>query len=305
MIRRLFFTFAILLTFSASSAAEALKPFVLAYSNSDSMESAVAGLKKRIGAAGFQIVGDYYPYENAAVIAFTNDALKQAASKSEMGGFGAALRASVTRMDGRSQIAYTNPRYLALAYRFNADLSAMEKVLAKHIGNEQAFGPEQGLTPDELEDYNYMMGMEAFDDPIQLTLHRDHATAVKTVEDNLAKQVAGVSKVYRIDIPGKDEVVFGVAMNEAKGGTQDMDDAYIMSEIDFKPIRSTAHLPYEILVSGRFVYTLSARFRIAINFPDLAMVGDNSFMNIMQAPTAIKTALTQVAGGDVEKNFWE
>ena len=79
-----------------------------------------------------------------------------------------------------------------------------------------------------------------------------------------------------------------------------MDDKFIMSEIDFKPIRSTAHLPYEILVSGDEAEALHARFRIAINFPDLSMMGDNSFMNIMPSPDAIQEALTEVAGGEVE-----
>jgi hypothetical protein len=46
-----------------------------------------------------------------------------------------------------------------------------------------------------------------------------------------------------------------------------------MSEIDFKDVRSTAHLPYDILVSGNRVYALYARFRIAVSFPDLSMRG--------------------------------
>ncbi len=72
-----------------------------------------------------------------------------------------------------------------------------------------------------------------------------------------------------------------------------MDDRFIMSEIDFRDIKSTAHLPYEILVSGNKVYALYARFRIAIDFPDLAMVGANSFVNIMKTPDAIESALRQ------------
>jgi hypothetical protein len=64
-----------------------------------------------------------------------------------------------------------------------------------------------------------------------------------------------------------------------------------MSEIDFHDVKSTAHLPYEVLVSGKNVYALYARFRIAINFPDLSMMGKNSFMNIMQSPEAIRAAL--------------
>jgi hypothetical protein len=70
-----------------------------------------------------------------------------------------------------------------------------------------------------------------------------------------------------------------------------------MSEIDFKDIRSTAHLPYELLVNGNEVEALHARFRIAINFPDLSMMGSNSFMNIMSTPKALFKALAAVAGG--------
>jgi hypothetical protein len=76
-----------------------------------------------------------------------------------------------------------------------------------------------------------------------------------------------------------------------------------MSEIDFKEIRSTAHLPYEMLVTDDEVEALHARFRIAINFPDLSMMGSNSFMNIMPTPDAIKASLTEAAGGELEEEF--
>jgi hypothetical protein len=82
-----------------------------------------------------------------------------------------------------------------------------------------------------------------------------------------------------------------------------MDEAFIMSEIDFKPIRSTAHLPYEVLVKGSDVEALHARFRIAINFPDLSMMGQNSFMNIMPSPDAIEESLTLVAGGELKDDL--
>ena len=70
-----------------------------------------------------------------------------------------------------------------------------------------------------------------------------------------------------------------------------MDDQFIMKEIDFRDVKSTAHLPYDVLVSGNKVYSLYARFRIAINFPDLSMMGANSFMNIMKTPDAIRNVL--------------
>jgi hypothetical protein len=69
-----------------------------------------------------------------------------------------------------------------------------------------------------------------------------------------------------------------------------------MKEVDFKPLRSTGHLPYEVLVTGGKVVALHAKFRIAVNFPDLSMMGSNSFMGIRCAPDAIEGALQQVAG---------
>jgi hypothetical protein len=43
-------------------------------------------------------------------------------------------------------------------------------------------------------------------------------------------------------------------------------------------------------------YALYARFRIAVNFPDLKMMGSHSFMNIRCAPDAIEGALKKVVG---------
>jgi len=69
------------------------------------------------------------------------------------------------------------------------------------------------------------------------------------------------------------------------------DDKFIMSTIDFQPLKSTAHLPYEVIVKGKKVYAFSAKFRIALSFPDLSMMGDNSFMKIKACPGAIESVL--------------
>jgi len=92
-------------------------------------------------------------------------------------------------------------------------------------------------------------------------------------------------------------------MRASEGGNKYMDDNFIMTEIDFKETRSTAHLPYEVLVNGGDIEALHARFRIAMNFPDLSMMGANSFMNIMPSPDAIKEALTKAVGGEVASDF--
>lgn len=274
-----------------------MKPFVLAWIKIGSFEATVTDVKSRLQSAGFEIAGSYSPYKTATIIIVTNDALKQAAAKSEFGGYGAGQRVSVTRHKGKIQVAYTNPSYMSAAYRMKDDLSAIASQLEKALGKNTEYGVEEGMDTDDLNGYHYMFGMEYFDEPSILADHGDYKSAIAAVEKGLAAGVSGITKVYRIDIPGKEETVFGVAMNGAKGGGKMQDDAYLMSEVDFKRTRSTAHLPYEILVSGGKAYALYARFRIAINFPDLSMMGSNSFMNIMDSPDAIEKALTLAAGG--------
>jgi hypothetical protein len=291
----------------AEAASKRLKPFVLADITTGDMTTVTNQVKKKLTDAGFEVVGSYSPYANASVVAFTNDALKQNAAKSEFGGYGAAQRVSITKMGNDVQVAYTNPTYMAHAYRMEGDLSAVSQQLTKTLGNRKEFGSRKGLRVKKLRKYHYMFGMEYFDDTNmhELAQYPNHKAALKTVEDNLKKNMGGVTQVYRIDIPGKDEVVFGVGMKKPKGGDKYMDDSYMMGIIDFNEEKGTAHLPYEILVSGKFVYHLYARFRIAINFPDLSMMGDNSFMNIVESPEAIKKALTKVAGGEISDSYWD
>jgi hypothetical protein len=221
----------------------------------------------------------------------TSDALKQAAAKSKFGGYAAGQRVAITKVGPEVQVAYTNPTYMAHAYRMKGDLADVTQALVSALGKRQAYGAKEGLTPEEAREYHYMFGMEYFDEPSLLAEYKSYDAAINAVEKALASNKGEVSKVARIDVPGKDESVFAVALHKDCSS-----DKFIMGHIDFKPIRSTPHLPYEMLVSGNKVYALYARFRIAINFPDLSMMGDNSFFKIMCAPDAIEEALIYAAG---------
>jgi hypothetical protein len=273
-----------------------LKPFILGSRGPGMVAEKTAEVKSAVVAQGFAIVGEYAPYPDAVIIVVTNDDLKNTAAKSEHGGFGAAIRLSVTKVKDEVQVAYTNPVYMAHAYRMQDDLAGVAAKLAAAVGKEEEFGAK-GLTAKKLRSYHYMLGMEYFDEPSMLASYGSFEEAAAAVEAGLSAGRGGATKVYRIDVPGKKEAVFGVALKGATEADQYRDDKFIMSEIDFKDIRSTAHLPYEILVSGSKVYAMYARFRIAISFPDLSMMGKNSFMNIMKSPEAIRKALTQAAGG--------
>jgi len=285
---------------SVAFAAETLKPFSLAYTTSENMQTAADEVKKKITAAGFDIVGSYKPYDGAMVIAITDDALKKAAASSDFGGYAAAQRVTLTKVGDEIQVAYTNPVYYGNAYRLDddSDLKATESTLESALGKQASFGTGgKELTEKDLRKYHYMFGMEYFDDPSELAEYDSHDEAVAAVEKGLAEGKGGAHKVYRIDIPGTEETVFGVSLSEGCSG-----DQYIMSRVDKEKLRSTGHLPYEILVSGGDVYALYARFRIAISWPHLPMVASENgatFFNIMCAPNAIEEALIQAAGGEI------
>jgi len=258
-------------TVGAQAASKRLKPFIMAeVVNGGNVNTVQQQVEKKLKDAGFDIAGSYAPYKSAVVIAFTNDELKKHAAKSEFGGYGAAQRVSITKVGDSIQVAYTNPTYMADAYRMATDLSGLYTQLSKVLGNMHEFGSAQGLRESKLRKYHYMFGMEYFDDTSmhEIARHSDHKKAVETVANNLKKGIDGITQVYRIDIPGKEEVVFGVGMKKpANGGSKYVDDEFIMGIIDFGEEKGTAHLPYEILVSGKRVYHLYARFRIANQFP--------------------------------------
>jgi hypothetical protein len=199
---------------------------------------------------------------------------------------------------------------MANGYRMKNDLENVAKALEKTLGRIEDFGGK-GMSAKKLRTYHYLFGMEYFDEPSVLAEFDSYEAAIAAVEAGLEAKHEGVSKVFRIDVPNKKETVFGVAMAGKSGTTkvtkeslpgQDEQfgtlmtgapeaDAYIMRVIDLGELKSTAHLPYEILVVDKKVLAQYARFRIAISFPSLKMMGNNSFMNIMEAPEAIKNVL--------------
>jgi len=273
-----------------------LKPFVLGSKGPGEVAQAVEAAKAKLAQNGFTIAGSYSPYPNATVIAVTNDEMRSTAAKSEHGGFGAAQRVSVTKVGNEVQVAYTNPVYMAHAYRMAGDLKDTAAKLQAALGKVEEYGA-RGLTAEKLRKYHYTFGMEYFDEPNEFVKYASYEEAVKAVEAGLAAGKQGVTKVYRVDVAGKKETLFGVAMKGEGEAGKFMDDKYIMSEIDFRDVKSTAHLPYDILVSDNKVFAQYARFRIAISFPDLSMMGANSFMNIMKSPEAIREALSLTVGG--------
>lgn len=265
------------------------KPFVLASRGAGELEQVATETRAKLAAAGFTVAGSYAPYPGAVILAVTDETLVAAAASARFGGYAAAQRVTVTKVGDEIQVGYTNPGYMAAAYRMKADLEPVARRLAAALGAVEEYGPKDGKRDKDLRGYHYMMGMPYFDEPWKLAAFPSQAEAVAAVKAGLAAGRGKTSLVYEVTVSA-DETVLGVGLSDGCGA-----DANVMKEIDFKPLRSTGHLPYEVLVSRGEVFALHAKFRIAVNFPDLSMMGDHSFMRIRCAPDSIEKALKAAA----------
>lgn len=272
-----------------AQAADRLRPFVLAEIAQAPLDTRLTAVRAALEKAGFSVVGEYAPYTGARILVITDEVLRKQAAGSPMGGFGAALRVSLTEQDGMVQVSYTDPEWMGNVYRMAGDFSALSGRLQKALGRDKTFGSKGGRTRENLREYHYMMFMPYFDDPVELASYDSHQAALDAVEAGLAAGRGGVNKISRVDVIGKDESLFNVSIKQGTGA-----DAAVMKIIDQGELRHTAHLPYDLLVSGKGVYMLHGKFRIAQSFPDLTM---STFMNISDAPDGIEAALKMAAGG--------
>jgi len=291
LVINLFFTIAALIAVVSLAGAEdtLLKPYVLASSMPGTIDKKLADVKAAVGQQGFQVVGEYAPYKGAHVIVVSSDALKKSAEQSDFGAYGAIQRIALTEVGADLQISYTNPLYMAQAYRMKDSLSDIAVGLEKALGKKTEFGSKDGVKASKLRKYHYMLMMPYFTDSVQLASYGSQEEALKTVEANLAARKGGTLKVFRVDLPNKKESVIGVGLSEGDGA-----DGTVMKVTDFGDPKHTAHLPYDLVVSNGTVYMLHGKFRIAASFPDLTM---GTFMKISGAPSAIEEKLKLVAGG--------
>lgn len=267
-----------------------VRPFVLAETTNTPLQEKLPAVSAALTGAGFSITGEYAPYEGAHILIVTDESLRRHAAESPFGGYGAALRVALTERNGELQVSYTNPEWMGNVYRMAGDFKDVQQRLREALGWERDYGSGGGRTVENLREYHYMMFMPYFDDHVMLARYDSHQAALEAVEAGLAAGRGGVSKIARVDVIGKDEVLFNVALKEGAGA-----DAPVMQIIDQADPRHTAHLPYELLVSGDSVYTLHGKFRIAQSFPDLTMT---TFMKISDAPDGIEAALKSAAGGN-------
>ncbi|AGA34874.1 hypothetical protein TVNIR_3237 [Thioalkalivibrio nitratireducens DSM 14787] len=277
--------------------ADYLRPMVLAYAKPGTdVEAEVATVRERLGEAGFRILGDYSVTDSSHVLVATSPALLEVAASMPRAAYIAPLRVAVTRVDGEVQVSYNHLEYFRHAYRIDRSLEPVMAVLADALGALESFGAE-GLSPSVLSRYRYAFGMERFNDPYELAHYPDREAALAALGANLGESRGGVREVYRVDMPGRDATLIGVAIREDAGAERNAADAHQLATVDVGDRRHTAYVPYEILVEGGRVEALHMRFRMALHFPDLRMVGENSFVQLRRSPAAVERALSLAAGG--------
>ena len=285
--------------FTANSAAEdtIYKPFVVASSGLGTLDDKTHSTRVALEGAGFEVYGQYSPVEGTNIIVVTNDELKNIAAMSDKGGYGAAQRVSVTEVGDTVEVAFVNPVYIQYGYHLKGDMQPVYDALVASLGNVQSCGADdKKMTAKKLEGYHYMMGMPYFDDPFELGSFESYEAAVAAVESGLAKTGDALTQVYRIDVPGKQQTVFGVGMKMTNEDEKDIDSAFQMSIVDFEGCKKRAYFPYEVMVDGNNVEALHMRFRMALHFPNLSMAGKHGFTKLMSAPGATEDALKNMLG---------
>mmetsp|Transcript_26635 Transcript_26635/g.74448 ORF Transcript_26635/g.74448 Transcript_26635/m.74448 type:complete len:284 (-) Transcript_26635:151-1002(-) len=242
--------------------------------------------------AGYQCVGKV-TLTDIIVLVFTSDKMQKIAGRTRRGAYGAVFRLSLTKVDDQVQVLCTSPAYWSAAYRMDVAMKEVDREVREALVQDKTpeyCGSEKGKSEATLRKYQYTIGMPNFNEPMSLRKFSSLEEATSVLDTNLASGVGGVHRVYRVDLPGGGGTVFGVHMEESP--LNEFSDARILQEVDLGSVRHSAHLPWEIVVSpdGK-VEALSAKFRIALSFPDLPMAGFHSFASIMSCPAKIEKAL--------------
>ncbi len=268
------------------------QPFIVASKTARTLNQATTATISALEDAGFKVVGQYSPVDDTNIIVVTNGTLEAIAARSPRGGYAAGQRISVTETNGTVEVGYVNPVYIQYAYQLNGDMQPVFTQLSDALGMLQSCGADkEKMTAKKLDGYHYMMGMQYFNDVSELGSYGSHDAAIAAVEKGLANPNDALTQVYRIDIPGTQQTVFGVGMKATSEDDEPLDSAFQMGVVDFEGCKKRAYFPYEVLVTGNNVEALHMRFRMAVHFPDLIMMGPHGFTKLMSSPGAIESAL--------------
>ncbi len=273
------------------------KPFIVASAGPGTLAEQTEATIESLEGADFEVVGQYSPVAGTNVVVVTNDQLKQISSVSDRGGYAAGQRVAITEVGDKVEVSFVNPIYIQYGYRLKGDMQPIHDALVESLGQIDACGAAgKKMTSKKLGKYHYMLGMQYFDDPSELGSFDSYEEAIAAVESGLAKEGDALTQVYRIDIPGKQQTVFGVGMKKTNEDDADLDSEFQMGVVDFEGCKKRAYFPYEVLVDGNKVEALHMRFRMALHFPNLSMMGKHGFTKLISAPGVIEKELENMVG---------
>jgi hypothetical protein len=196
--------------------------------------------------------------------------------------------------DGRKEkngtVSTINPEYWWRAFagdpypRLAKAQAAVDERLHKALNTGARFGGEVGV--DQLPRYHYMLGMERFADRALIKQYGAFDEALKTVQANLAKGVAGTAQVYEIILPDAKLAVIGFAQNDPERG-----EGWWVNRLG--GVDHIAALPWEVFIVDGKICALYGRYRTALAWPTLGM---GQFMTIMHHPDARLRMVRDIAG---------
>jgi len=277
---------------------EKFSPFFKLATLDGTMSDAAAKVKDALTGGGFEVIGKYNPEgkEGLKSIAYTRKDLQDITLKvKDRGLLASILKVGLNEVDGKIDVSMVNPEYLFRAYlmkeffKYEDDLKAMAsdaQIAMKIVGGEfEPFGGE--LNAKRLEHYHYKIGMEYFDDPVDLAEYDSFEKGLETIRKNLAEKKGGAFEVFSVVRSDANVAVFGIGLGDEETG-----EKHFLPKIGE---RHVAALPYEIILSDRKATMLHGRFRIATHWPALSMVfGKFSFAKIMSTPKAINNTMLEV-----------
>ena len=246
-------------------------------------------VEKKLKAAGFTILANVkVGKKKMPNIVFTSPAIKKLANRPMRGMLAGAMRIIVDKKN--NVIKANNPMYFFKAFLQDqykpgdekSTISAMLKAFPSL--SLDAMGNDENLEYDDITDYHYMIGMPYYHDQNELARGDSVDKLVAKIVKNSKKKKAFV---YKVKLTNK-RYVLGVQLSKRT--------SKFTKKIG---IQNSALLPWQILVEeieddGKKVavaMALDGKYRIALSYPQLSMVGTGSFAGIMSIPGALETEL--------------
>lgn len=285
----------ITLFITISNSIFAIFPFYKIGEKNEAITTVENEINEALKSANYEILGSYHVANNKdfKIIVFTNTNLKKLAlSYSDRGALAAAQKVSLIYKDGKTSISLLNPKYMFHAYFQKGfekngsilidETNAIKSVFTKLGYSLSPFGGE--VSVKDLRDYQYMIGMPDFNDPVELNTYVSFEEGLKTIRANLEAKKGNTIKVYELISEDKNVAVFGVGLLDIEEG-----EKHFLSIIGEEHI---ANMPYEIILQGNEATMLHGRFRIALYWPELTM---STFTKIMSTPGKVEDFMEAIS----------